>query len=73
MDNGLMPTASAAQTTVHHFYARPDDLLPVCGAVPGPDGPEWHTGHSADVLLTFAAESHACCSLCLELSLSSPD
>lgn len=59
-----MPDATL--TTVHHLYSRPDDLLPVCGAVPGPDGPEWHTGHQADVLLAFSAKGSACCSLCLE-------
>lgn len=70
MDNGLMPTASAAQNTVHHLYSNPGNLLPVCGVIPGPEGPDWHTGHGADVLLAFASRGSACCSLCLELARS---
>ncbi|WP_314192022.1 hypothetical protein [uncultured Arthrobacter sp.] len=58
-------------TTVHHLYARPSDLLPICGAVPGPEGLDWNTGHAAEVLVAFAAQGSACCSLCLELAASS--
>lgn len=71
MDNEGMPDAT--RTTIHHLYSKPDNLLPVCGTVPGPDGPEWHTGHDAGVLRAFAAQGSACCALCLELSLSSPE
>lgn len=65
-----MPDATL--TTVHHLYSKPDDLLPLCGAVPGPDGPDWHTGHDAEVLLAFAARGSACCALCLEMAETSP-
>lgn len=61
-----MPSSSL--TVVHHLYVRPGDLLPACGAVPGPDGPDWHTGHDAHVLLAFASAGEGCCSLCLQLA-----
>ncbi|WP_267783572.1 hypothetical protein [Paenarthrobacter ureafaciens] len=67
-----MPAASAP-CAVHHLYSTPGHLLPACGVTPGPDGSEWHTGHDAGVLQAFSAQGSACCSLCLELSLSSPD
>ncbi|ALG29543.1 hypothetical protein AOZ07_11500 [Glutamicibacter halophytocola] len=38
---------------VHHLYNRTGDLLPYCGAIPGPDHltGDWNTGHDRDELL----------------------
>ncbi|MDO4254295.1 MAG: hypothetical protein Q4C81_03995 [Kocuria sp.] len=56
--------------TVHHLYVRSGDLLPACGVLPGPEGPDWHTGDDREALLAFAAGGEGCCSLCLELARS---
>lgn len=58
----------AATTTVHHLYRRIGDLLPACGTIPGPERPEWHTGHDADALVRMAECGAGCCVLCLELA-----
>jgi hypothetical protein len=63
-----MPRTTFA--TVHHLYSRPGDLLPACGAVPGPDGCDWNTGLLVDGLLALASEEIACCSLCVDLARS---
>lgn len=60
----------STMTTVHHLYGRSGDLLPSCGAVPGSDGAEWHTGHDVTLLLALASAGEACCSLCLVVARS---
>lgn len=67
MNNGVI--ASASLTTVHHFHARTDDLLPVRGLALGDDDLGWRAG-GTEVLLGFAAAGAACCVLCLELARS---
>lgn len=59
---------------VHHLYRNPGkgaadtgDLLPYCGALPGPDKEtgDWHTGHDRDLLLQCLDFGLCCCSTCL--------
>ncbi|WP_353113230.1 hypothetical protein [Microbacterium sp.] len=58
-----------ARTTVvlHHLYRRPGDLLPYCGAVPGPDAltGDWHTGHDRELLLECLKFGLVCCVACV--------
>ncbi len=59
--------SSTAVDVVHHLYLRPGDLLPCCGAIPGPDAKTdtWHTGHDLELLLECVGFGLTCCSTCL--------
>ena len=51
---------------VHHLYSRPGDLLPCCGAIPGPDKltGDWNTGHNRDELLQCVGFGLPICMTC---------
>lgn len=59
--------ATFSGDTVHHLYRNPGDLLPYCGAIPGPDHEmgDWNTGHERDELLMCLDEGLVCCQTCL--------
>ncbi|KAB1647454.1 hypothetical protein F8O06_02640 [Pseudoclavibacter sp. CFCC 14310] len=64
----MLPTDHTTDV-VHHFYSNPGDLLPYCGAIPGPDARtgDWHTGHDRDLLLEALSFGLVCCQTCLSV------
>lgn len=61
-------SAPLTADVVHHLYQRGPaiDLIPYCGAIPGPDGltGDWHTGHDRDELLLCLKYGLAVCVAC---------
>lgn len=65
-----MTTTSA--TVVHHLYRDPaHDLLPACGAIPGPDKTrgDWNAGHDLELLLECLSYGLCCCATCLSVEV----
>lgn len=52
---------------VHHLYARPGDLIPYCGALPGRDmvTGDWNAGHTRDDLLECIGYGLPACITCV--------